>query len=220
MIRHAEKANLHDKENPRWVVDKDPPLSRRGERQAAFTGQFLKDYFDNKLGVTFDKIVIETSPFMRCVQTANEIALALGVKEVEINYLVAEHLYKRDFAEYNPLPKLQTQTIHDLNDPEFKKFHLLSDKIKFVDRGFWKQNYGSRWLEQLSGIHERAILTAEYFVSKFEEYRSAGRFSKGKRVCHLVVSHGMMILQYGNMLDQLALSASDSSIALPNPSNH
>lgn len=42
VIRHAEKANLHDKDNPRWKVKMDPPLSRRGDRQAAFTGMYLK----------------------------------------------------------------------------------------------------------------------------------------------------------------------------------
>lgn len=46
MIRHAEKANLHEVNNPRWVVDKDPPLSTRGDRQATFTGKYLKDYFE------------------------------------------------------------------------------------------------------------------------------------------------------------------------------
>lgn len=153
----------------------------------------MKEYFE-KLGVTFDKIVIETSPFMRCVQTASEIALALGVKEVEINYLVAEHLSERDFGKYNPLPKLQTWNQKDLNDPEFKKFHLLSDKVHFVDKGFWKDTLMSRYMEKLSGIHERAMLTSEYFVDKFNELRNGGSFKKGQKVCYLVISHGMVAL--------------------------
>lgn len=66
VIRHAEKANLHEVNNPRWVVDKDPPLSTRGDRQATFTGQYLKEYFQ-KHNMKFDKIVIESSPFLRCL---------------------------------------------------------------------------------------------------------------------------------------------------------
>jgi hypothetical protein len=32
VVRHAEKANLHDKDNPRWKIKYDPPLSRRGDQ--------------------------------------------------------------------------------------------------------------------------------------------------------------------------------------------
>jgi phosphohistidine phosphatase SixA len=53
----------------------------------------------------FDKIIIECSPFMRTMQTASSIAEALGVEEVEINYLSTEHLYT-DFPDANPVPNL------------------------------------------------------------------------------------------------------------------
>ena len=43
--------------------------------------------------MTFDKIVIETSPFMRCIQTASQIADVLNVNEVELNFMASEHLY-------------------------------------------------------------------------------------------------------------------------------
>lgn len=56
----------------------------------------------------FDKIIIESSPFVRCIQTAAKIADGLGVEEVRINYLACEHLYARDFSEYNPLPELNS----------------------------------------------------------------------------------------------------------------
>ena len=82
------------------------------------------------------------------------------MKEVEINYLVAEHLYERDFPDYLPVPKLQISN-HDLNDAEFKNFHLLSDEVKLVDKGFWKNNYISRYKEKLSGAHDRVVKIAE-----------------------------------------------------------
>lgn len=125
VIRHAEKANLHEVNNPRWIVDKDPPLSTRGDKQAAFTGQYLKNYFQQH-NMKFDKIVIESSPFIRCIQTANETAVALGVDEVTINYVMSEHLYPRDYPDYDPIRKLQSFTVEDLNGKEFKEFNLLS----------------------------------------------------------------------------------------------
>ena len=217
MVRHAEKANLHDQDNPRWIVDKDPPCSRRGDRQAAFTGKYLKEYFE-KHNMKFDKIVIESSPFMRCVQTANQAALALGVDEVEINYLIAEHLYPRDFPDYDPVLKLQTVNADDLNDKEFKEFNLLSDKITFKDNGFWKDELLARWPEKLDGVHERAMLTADYFAKRMDEFRRNGDLDNGRTVCFLLISHGMMVLQYGNMIDKLnAKDENDNEIALPNP---
>lgn len=98
LIRHAEKANLHDKDNPRWIIKYDPPTSRRGDRQAEFTAQYLYDYFE-KHNMKFDKFVIQSSPFMRCIKTANETAVKFGVTEIEINYMVSEHLYPRDYPD-------------------------------------------------------------------------------------------------------------------------
>lgn len=217
MLRHAEKANLHDKDNPRWVVEKDPPCSRRGERQAVFTGEYLKDYFE-KHNMKFDKIVIETSPFMRCIQTANGVAVALGADEVEINYLIAEYLYPRDFPDHDPVPKLQAVTIDDLNKKEFKEFHLLSDKVTFKDKGFWKGELSTRWPEKLGDLPNRAMLSGEYFSKRMDEFKQNGDLDDGRTVCFLLVSHGMMILHMGVMLDHAGeKDEGDYSIAWPNP---
>ena len=50
----------------------DPPLTKVGVAQAILTGQFLKEYFENKIKP--NKIVIKTSPFIRCIMTACAIA--------------------------------------------------------------------------------------------------------------------------------------------------
>ena len=42
--------------------------------------------------MNFDKIIIESSPFLRCMQTASRIAEQLRVKKVEVNWLITEHL--------------------------------------------------------------------------------------------------------------------------------
>jgi broad specificity phosphatase PhoE len=42
--------------------------------------------------MNFDEIYIESSPFLRCLQTASRIAEKLRVKKVEVNWLITEHL--------------------------------------------------------------------------------------------------------------------------------
>ena len=46
---------------------------------------------EEKAGKKFDKIIIETSPFIRVLETCAFTAKALGVESVDINYRVAEH---------------------------------------------------------------------------------------------------------------------------------
>jgi broad specificity phosphatase PhoE len=79
----------------------------------------------------FDKIIIESSPFVRCIQTAAKIADGLGVEEVRINYLACEHLYSRDFKEYNPLPELNSvQAGIGINtNKKFRELHNIPDSV-------------------------------------------------------------------------------------------
>jgi hypothetical protein len=54
----------------------------------------------------FDKFILMSSPFTRCLQTANGIALQLselGLTEVVDNYVICEHLTTKDFPDCNPL---------------------------------------------------------------------------------------------------------------------
>lgn len=69
LVRHAERA---DKVPGAPKVDQwaDPPLSERGFEQGAFAGQYFKDVFELN-GMEFDEVIIECSPFMRCLQTAS-----------------------------------------------------------------------------------------------------------------------------------------------------
>jgi broad specificity phosphatase PhoE len=43
-------------------------------------------------------VIIETSPFIRCLQTASEIAKILGVPRVTVNYRFSEFLSYEDFG--------------------------------------------------------------------------------------------------------------------------
>ena len=63
----------------------------------------------------FDKIIIECSPYMRCIQSASYIANGLNIPEIEINFMAGEHLYARDFEEYDPTPVLNS-VVHKMDD--------------------------------------------------------------------------------------------------------
>ena len=67
----------------------DLPLSRKGINQAMEKADFFVKYFEDN-NYHFDKIVIECSPFLRCMMTAAQIASSLGQEEVVINYRAAE----------------------------------------------------------------------------------------------------------------------------------
>jgi broad specificity phosphatase PhoE len=69
LIRHAQPASLGDA-NLRYDVPPGPPLSTDGRAQAAMVASFL---------VSSPPTVIYTSPLDRALQTAQIMALQLGV---------------------------------------------------------------------------------------------------------------------------------------------
>ena len=100
MIRHAERADSVKDKNKKRVMEfknkVDPQLSPKGIEQAKATGRYLKKYFeDNQM--TFDHFVIESSPFLRTLQTAAWIASELGsaCKQIHVNYLLTDLLYEK-----------------------------------------------------------------------------------------------------------------------------
>ena len=102
-------------------------------QQAKSTGEFLKQYFHEN-GYNFDKVIIECSPFLRCMQTAAQIAVEvpgtesitrevrgefvpIGGHEVKINYRASEILLK--FFGENPMNDLEW-IIHESNFKSMK----------------------------------------------------------------------------------------------------
>ena len=79
-IRHGERADQTSNDDSKnFVVQSeqtnpiDPPLTITGIKQAQATGHFLGKYFTD-YAMKFDTLVIQTSPFLRCIMTAAEIA--------------------------------------------------------------------------------------------------------------------------------------------------
>ena len=90
----------------------DPPLTVCGVEQAKKTGQFLKRYFKD-YGFQFEKIIIKSSPFIRCIMTAAAVAAELEQSEVHIEPIASEILLPKMFTS-NPIPLLELAQCKDI----------------------------------------------------------------------------------------------------------
>ena len=100
MFRHGAKSCAAEGEDQdectfykNWIKH-DPALLDKGLEQATLAGA----YFQNRLeeiqteyGVTFDEIRVDSSPFLRCLQTGAKTAGNLSVP-INIEYRVSEAL--------------------------------------------------------------------------------------------------------------------------------
>ena len=83
-------------------------------------------------GYNFDKVIIECSPFLRCMMTAGHVAEALGVKEVMINHRAAEMPLTR--YEKNPIPDLK-YCKSELDFETMKKDHVECQSPEYFPSG-------------------------------------------------------------------------------------
>ena len=93
-------------ELPRFHIESllDPPITINGVNEARVTGEFLKKHFETN-HYNFDKVIIECSPFLKCIMTAAHLAPVLGVEEITVNYQATDFLAKPTF-EQDPMPEL------------------------------------------------------------------------------------------------------------------
>jgi broad specificity phosphatase PhoE len=100
IVRHGERTDYAD---PTWVARQkqsadggrpwDPPLTARGRLQAVACGERLMRECAS-LGVPAPSVVC-TSPFTRCVETAEGIASATGVATLCVDGALAEDLSEK-----------------------------------------------------------------------------------------------------------------------------
>ena len=102
MIRHGERTDCSNLPEELARVEKsyDCPLTHLGVSQAHITGQYLKKYLTQG---NYEKIVIESSPLLRTLETAAAIAHELGICEITINYRVFEWMKEEFFPEGCPV---------------------------------------------------------------------------------------------------------------------
>ena len=115
----------------------DPPLSKLGYAQSIITGQYLQAYFECELKPT--KVVITSSPFIKCIMTACAIASQIhekfGAPQVVIDGFHAEVLTTKMF-EQDPISELEIYQCKSEKDfIDLKRKYKIDPKIKLcVDR--------------------------------------------------------------------------------------
>lgn len=197
IIRHGERAD-HVANCPS-PNGSDPPLTPDGFNQATLTGQFLCQYFQ-KNNMKFDKVIIETSPFIRTMMTAGQIAKAGLVKDVTVNYQASElletYLFRKD-----PLPLIEwTQN--------GKSYDTMKQNIrKAYNEQFWEEGVsfhaptskvGSqvpKYPEETDEANIRALNLLNHMNQMLLEHSA-----DGSSVCYLVVSHGHFVSAFTHIL--------------------
>jgi len=120
VCRHGERAdNGTMAEQEKIEISFDPHLTEIGQKQAKNTGLFIQQKVkeassNGLLSTPTPKYLILTSPFLRCVQTANHIAKALGPENLFDNAIFLDNsiceLLSIGFYEKNVLPELYLRT--------------------------------------------------------------------------------------------------------------
>lgn len=95
IIRHGERSdslaiNQMLGNDLKFSLELDPKLTEKGLLDARLTGEHIKSNFLDK--ISFDSIEVFSSPFLRCLQTAGQIALAIAIENVTISYGICEKL--------------------------------------------------------------------------------------------------------------------------------
>ena len=108
IVRHgAREDDGSPNEDRKSNIKQDPALSSLGEMQARATGQyFLKKYLCNPTsGSNQNNVRIISSPFLRTLQTAVNIAWEVNCERIEVWDPICEQLGVDTFDAY-PLPRL------------------------------------------------------------------------------------------------------------------
>lgn len=123
LIRHGERADCapRHRTSKAYIIENDPPLTDKGIIQAFETGTSLKKFLTDD---GYTDIVLECSPFIRCMMTAAGIAKALGIQKIKVNYQYCE-LLAVDLYEECPLK--------DLTILNMEKSKVVSEYLEGID---------------------------------------------------------------------------------------
>ena len=84
------------------TVEHDPNLTHTGTIQAAEAAKHFKQRVaavQEQYDIVYDEVRIESSPFVRCLQTASRAALELERSQIYVNYRICETLWEEHFEE-------------------------------------------------------------------------------------------------------------------------
>ena len=86
-MRHGERADFAGgfeklgKDTYNSCIPHDPPLTAKGIEQAEHAGKYINERLKTieiEYGVKFNEVYVESSPFLRCLQTSSRVAKAIS----------------------------------------------------------------------------------------------------------------------------------------------
>lgn len=104
----------------------DPSLTSNGLEQAQRAGAYFKRRIrqvSRDQNVNFDEIIVESSPFLKCLQTATAIASVNSIPNVHVQYRVCDTLTKPLFE------KVQGNVMEELDLKKSGAFKLKNDAL-------------------------------------------------------------------------------------------
>jgi len=164
VLRHGERADRAKGRDDGWADD--PPLTKEGRKMAKRAGCALRDL----AGLPWAPAVY-TSPFYRCLQTANEVAAELGLP-VRVEPGLSELCCRRIFDQQ---PRLR--------GPD----ESLGSALQRVDVDLTtspEQHAPPRWPEQERHANARVLQTARGLIARHP----------GQAVCLVCHSHSLVEL--------------------------
>mmetsp|Transcript_9594 Transcript_9594/g.8446 ORF Transcript_9594/g.8446 Transcript_9594/m.8446 type:complete len:256 (-) Transcript_9594:31-798(-) len=173
-IRHGQRA---DKDGAKYD---DVPLTQYGKEQAQASGSILCELFNRS---KIAKVTFIVSPFLRTIQTANEIAKENGFEHMKIDLEFMESLYPQ-FNTENPLPKLESRL---LSIEELQEKYLHSGiKIEYPTEEEWKEA-DERFPEEIGVDYKRLYNGFDNAISKYP-----CEDKEGSNIV-ILVGHGSML---------------------------
>ncbi|CAD8050291.1 unnamed protein product [Paramecium sonneborni] len=150
LVRHGERADNCLIESKNVQNPHDPHLTPKGCEQAQLAGKQILKVIEE-----YRKIEIQSSPFLRCIMTAKNIAQQIKKDEISLYTEICETLYSNFFSS-NPLPRLIIN-----KNPNLTYF----SGISLID----KQNEQNFYPETLEDVNLRILNYVQKLLEKIED---------------------------------------------------
>jgi broad specificity phosphatase PhoE len=185
-LRHGARLDQLDAE---WHLTSptpyDPPLTAKGVAQARQTGAAIKDALPKTLG---RRVILHTSPFLRCIQTA--LALASGMEEkvlLRIDAWLGEWLTPDYYMDIDPPPpgrQLCSSALAGLaGRTDSVTVDWMWDSLRLGDGG----EYGEGWIS----MHERFTAGLQRLLTLYEDDPGVmNGDGEGVQTVVILVTHG------------------------------
>lgn len=168
VVRHGERADFSfdPKEKSKILKEYDPPLTTHGLKQALKTGSYIKNEL-NSIHCPSKTPIIITSPFLRCVETAVNIAkgfTSIYKDSIFIEDSLGEYLQRTWFA-YNVYDYLMIKEKKEKSS----EFQFLDGFLEKNESRKIKPEYPEDFLPFFKRIQKAFFLIAEKFFREFDE---------------------------------------------------